>query len=88
MPRALELIPRLSTRLTPLLVFLNSKTKIKSARPGKNGKRWYKDVGLGFRTPKTAIEGNYIGTSNESRWARDFERTPWDRLAVSQITAG
>ncbi|PMB70856.1 40S ribosomal protein S11-B [Beauveria bassiana] len=43
-------------------IFLNSKTKAKSARPGKNGRRWYKDVGLGFRTPKTAIEGSYIGT--------------------------
>jgi hypothetical protein len=44
-----------------ILVFLNSKTKVKSARPGKGGRRWYKDVGLGFRTPKTAIEGQYIG---------------------------
>ena len=43
-------------------VFLNSKTKVKSARPGKGGRRWYKDVGLGFRTPITAIEGQYIGT--------------------------
>ncbi|KAG6004725.1 ribosomal 40S subunit protein S11A [Claviceps maximensis] len=41
-------------------IFLNSKTKAKSARPGKGGRRWYKDVGLGFRTPKTAIEGSYI----------------------------
>ncbi|KAB5549808.1 ribosomal protein S17-domain-containing protein [Coniochaeta sp. 2T2.1] len=41
-------------------IFLNSKTKVKTARPGKNGKRWYKDVGLGFKTPKAAIEGNYI----------------------------
>ena len=24
------------------------------------GRRFYKDVGLGFRTPKTAIEGSYI----------------------------
>ncbi|KAI0474798.1 ribosomal protein S17-domain-containing protein [Xylaria cf. heliscus] len=38
-------------------IFQNSKTKAKSARPGK---RWYKDVGLGFKTPKTAIEGSYI----------------------------
>ncbi|KAG5778663.1 hypothetical protein H9Q73_007693 [Fusarium xylarioides] len=38
----------------------NSKTKTKSTRPGKGGRRWYKDVGLGFRTPKTAIEGSYI----------------------------
>ncbi|KAH0494958.1 hypothetical protein TgHK011_008536 [Trichoderma gracile] len=35
-------------------------TKTKSTRPGKGGRRWYKDVGLGFRTPKTAIEGSYI----------------------------
>uniref|UniRef100_UPI0025A0B0C7 30S ribosomal protein S17 n=1 Tax=Klebsiella pneumoniae TaxID=573 RepID=UPI0025A0B0C7 len=27
---------------------------------GKGGLRWYKNVGLGFRTPKEAIEGNYI----------------------------
>ncbi|KAK0380392.1 40S ribosomal protein S11 [Colletotrichum limetticola] len=41
-------------------IFLNQKTKAKSARPGKSGRRWYKDVGLGFRTPATAIEGSYI----------------------------
>ncbi|MCJ1440422.1 MAG: ribosomal 40S subunit protein S11A [Stictis urceolatum] len=43
-------------------VFLNHKNrKLKSAKgPGKAGRRWYKDVGLGFRTPKTAIEGSYI----------------------------
>mmetsp|Transcript_39904 Transcript_39904/g.55476 ORF Transcript_39904/g.55476 Transcript_39904/m.55476 type:complete len:158 (+) Transcript_39904:57-530(+) len=28
--------------------------------PGKNGSRWYKNVGLGFKTPKEAIEGTYI----------------------------
>ncbi|KAI1109398.1 ribosomal protein S17-domain-containing protein [Nemania sp. NC0429] len=38
-------------------IFQNSKTKAKSARPGK---RWYKDVGLGFKTPNAAIEGSYI----------------------------
>lgn len=27
---------------------------------GKGGNRWYKSVGLGFKTPKEAIEGNYI----------------------------
>jgi hypothetical protein len=42
-------------------IFLNSKSKAKSSRVGKGGRRWYKDVGLGFRTPKTAIEGTYIG---------------------------
>ncbi|KAG7101707.1 40S ribosomal protein S11-B like [Verticillium longisporum] len=41
-------------------IFLNQKTKAKSTRPGKGGRRWYKDVGLGFRTPKNAIEGTYI----------------------------
>lgn len=43
-------------------IFLNSKAKsAKSKKIGKGGRRWYKDVGLGFRTPKTAIEGTYIG---------------------------
>lgn len=28
--------------------------------PGKGGLRWYKNVGLGFKTPKEAIEGSYI----------------------------
>jgi hypothetical protein len=44
-------------------IFVNGKGKAaKSKRSGKGGRRWYKDVGLGFRTPKTAIEGTYIGT--------------------------
>ena len=44
-------------------IFVNQKTKrTKSTRIGKGGRRWYKDVGLGFKTPKTAIEGTYIGT--------------------------
>jgi len=47
-------------------VNLNSKKtnteRGKNRRIGKGQRRWYKDVGLGFRTPKTAIEGNYIGT--------------------------
>ena len=43
-------------------IFLNSKAQTgKSKRKGKGGRRWFKDVGLGFRTPKTAIEGHYIG---------------------------
>lgn len=44
-------------------IFLNPKTKAKSKKAGK-GRRWFKDVGLGFRTPKTAIEGSYIGMLN------------------------
>jgi len=43
-------------------IFVNQKTKrTKSTKVGKGGRRWYKDVGLGFRTPKLAIEGTYIG---------------------------
>eukprot|EP00239_Pterosperma_sp_CCMP1384_P002744 CAMPEP_0197843788 /NCGR_PEP_ID=MMETSP1438-20131217/727_1 /TAXON_ID=1461541 /ORGANISM="Pterosperma sp., Strain CCMP1384" /LENGTH=157 /DNA_ID=CAMNT_0043454169 /DNA_START=93 /DNA_END=566 /DNA_ORIENTATION=+ len=33
---------------------------ISKKTPGKNGARWYKNVGLGFKTPKEAIEGNFI----------------------------
>ncbi len=37
------------------------KASRKSAKiPGKAGNRWYKNVGLGFKTPKEAIEGKYI----------------------------
>ena len=43
-------------------IFQNHKSKAtKSKKVGKGGRRWYKDVGLGFRTPKTAIDGSYIG---------------------------
>ena len=46
-------------------IFVNQKVKrTKSTRVGKGGRRWYKDVGLGFRTPKTAIEGTYIGMTS------------------------
>ncbi|KAJ5132139.1 40S ribosomal protein S11 [Penicillium atrosanguineum] len=40
-------------------IFLNTKSKAKSKKVGQ-ARRWYKEVGLGFRTPKTAIEGTYI----------------------------
>ena len=43
-------------------IFTNHRgKKAKSNRVGKGGRRYYKDVGLGFRTPKTAINGTYIG---------------------------
>lgn len=38
-------------------IFQNSKTARKTTRD----RRWYKDVGLGFKTPRAAIQGNYIG---------------------------
>lgn len=37
-------------------VFLNYKRVI----PKRAGARWYKDVGLGFKTPKEAVTGTYI----------------------------
>jgi hypothetical protein len=35
-------------------------TKKATKIPGKNGLRWYKNVGLGFKTPKEAIEGEGV----------------------------
>ncbi|KAJ9085153.1 40S ribosomal protein S11-B [Entomophthora muscae] len=37
-------------------VFLNAKSTGKKTKT----QRWYKDVGLGFKTPKEAIEGTYV----------------------------
>ncbi|KAK9818538.1 hypothetical protein WJX74_000341 [Apatococcus lobatus] len=34
--------------------------KLEKKIPGKAGQRFHKNVGLGFKTPKEAIEGNYI----------------------------
>ena len=55
-------------------IFVNTKLKApKSTRAGRSGRRYYKDVGLGFRTPKTAIEGTYIGTSmNQQEFIRVY----------------
>ncbi|KAK5100752.1 40S ribosomal protein S11-B [Exophiala xenobiotica] len=41
-------------------IFLNHKSKDAKSKGSKAGRRWFKDVGLGFRTPRTAIEGSYI----------------------------
>ncbi|KAF9584617.1 hypothetical protein BGW38_005847, partial [Lunasporangiospora selenospora] len=38
-------------------IFQNA--KVTGKKTAKNN-RWYKDVGLGFKTPKEAIEGTYI----------------------------
>jgi len=62
-------------------IFLNSKRQSgKTKRVGKGGRRWYKDVGLGFRTPKNAIEGSYIGRSTPPL---DFRRER-DRIQASR----
>jgi len=41
-------------------VFLSSKISGKGKRPGKGGNRFYKTVGLGFKTPREAIEGFFL----------------------------
>lgn len=41
-------------------VFLSSKASAKGKQPGKAGTRFWKNVGLGFKTPREAIEGTYI----------------------------
>ncbi|KAL3696808.1 hypothetical protein R1sor_010884 [Riccia sorocarpa] len=41
-------------------VFLSSKLSKKGKAPGKAGTRFFKNVGLGFKTPREAIEGTYI----------------------------
>ncbi|KAL9253188.1 Small ribosomal subunit protein uS17z-like protein [Drosera capensis] len=41
-------------------VFLSSKKVVKGKRPGKGGSRFWKNIGLGFKTPREAIEGTYI----------------------------
>ncbi|KAL8210219.1 hypothetical protein R6Q57_006951 [Mikania cordata] len=38
----------------------SSKKNGKGKRPGKGGNRFWKSVGLGFKTPREAIEGTYI----------------------------
>ena len=69
-------------------IFLNSKAvNIKSRRRGKGGRRWYKDVGLGFRTPKTAIEGAYIGTSEFEAKVGDIMDDDADAMAFQTRSA-
>nr|GLL37833.1 40S ribosomal protein S11-like [Ipomoea trifida] len=41
-------------------VFLSSKKTGKGKRPGKGGNRYWKSIGLGFKTPREATEGTYI----------------------------
>lgn len=71
-------------------IFLNAKSKAKSKKTGQ-GRRWYKDVGLGFRTPKTAIEGSYIGMDicdEASMRLRCFEGGIFGRLVFFESGDG
>ena len=38
----------------------NQVVKHSKVAPGKFGRRYYKSIGLGFKTPRAAIEGSYI----------------------------
>lgn len=57
-------------------IFLNPKALRKVTRE----RRWYKDIGLGFKTPTAAINGDYIGECKEmgaerrGEGVRDLER--------------
>ncbi|MFQ6670549.1 hypothetical protein Gotur_035423, partial [Gossypium turneri] len=42
------------------VLFFSSKKGGKGKRPGKGGNRFWKSIGLGFKTPREAIEGTYI----------------------------
>lgn len=61
-------------------IFLNSKRATGKSKVGKGGRRWYKDVGLGFRTPKTAIDGSYIGKNIHQIPVAQYTRSPRNRL--------
>merc|ERR1711972_1265605 len=41
-------------------IFVNRKASLPKKKGGRRALRYFKDVGLGFKTPKEAIEGNYI----------------------------
>merc|ERR1712198_598890 len=41
-------------------VFLNRKEPLKAVKGSKKSLRYVRNVGLGFKTPKEAIEGSYI----------------------------
>jgi len=36
-------------------------SKTGGRKVGTKEKRWYKDIGLGYKTPSEAINGTYIG---------------------------
>lgn len=48
-------MPHSRTNIQQPHIFTNPKTK-----GNRKAKRWVKEVGLGFKTPKTAIDGSYI----------------------------
>lgn len=59
-------------------IFQNAKSRPGQKRSTRE-RRWYKDVGLGFKTPRTAIEGTFIGA-----WMRCRDRA----LTLRQTRSG
>lgn len=51
------------------------KSKEKKA-PGKSGHRYHKSVGLGFKTPKEAIEGGCLGAHTLSSLPASSKAAP------------
>lgn len=43
-----------------VIVLFSSKKSGKGKRPGKGGNRFWKNIGLGFKTPRDAIEGTHF----------------------------
>ena len=41
-------------------IFVGKKRALGSKKPGIRETRYYKSVGLGIKTPKTAIDGTYV----------------------------
>ncbi|GAQ88518.1 40S ribosomal protein S11 [Klebsormidium nitens] len=72
-------------------VFLNAKKAAKGITPGKAGRRYWKNVGLGFKTPREAIEGTYIDkkcpfTSNVSIRGRILSGVVYSTKMTRTIT--
>jgi hypothetical protein len=50
----------LGARLMTCFGFISPKKTTKEKKPGKGGNRFWKNVGLRFKTPREAIEGIYF----------------------------
>ena len=44
-------------------MWFSSKKAAKARKPGKGGNRFFKSIGLGFKTPREAIEGTFSFTN-------------------------
>lgn len=72
----------------PVCRFQSKKPGQKKA-PGKAGQRYWKNVGLGFKTPKEAIEGENLqhGSSAHDKLTMTAKRIEAGTAAGSAITA-